>query len=97
MTKNKKKPQPYTTGQLNKLIDSLIHPLIKEDPGYIIMDTIFHALVEQDVSTTTRKFIKYNPPKLLQKLKDASQPRVPRRLIEFSAHATMRRGNTRGA
>ena len=65
----KKEARPYTEGELNKLIDSLYHPLFTTDQGYILVDSILHALVEQNPSTTTKKFIRYNLPKLLQKKK----------------------------
>jgi hypothetical protein len=62
-----KKPRsrPYTNGDLNKIIDSLIHPLAKRDASYIVLDTILHAIVEQNPPATIRKFIKYNLPKIL--------------------------------
>ena len=36
----------YTKGELNKLADSLCHPLFKVDKGFIILDGFLHALIE---------------------------------------------------
>lgn len=56
----------YTKGELNKLIDSLCHPLFEADEGFILVDGFLHAIVEQDPPVTVKKFIKYNLPKLLE-------------------------------
>jgi len=53
-------------GQLNKLIDSLLHPLFKKHPGFVILDGILHALVEQNPEESLHKFIKYNLDKLVK-------------------------------
>lgn len=58
----------YTQGELNKLIDSLCHPLAEADKGFILVDGILHGLVEQNPPLTIRKFIKYNLPKLIEQL-----------------------------
>lgn len=56
----------YTEGQLNKMIDSLFHPIAHRDPYYWLADTILHALVEQDPSVTVGKFMRYTAPKIIQ-------------------------------
>ena len=61
----KPKPKRCTKGELNQIIDALIHPLAKTDASYIVLDTILHGIVEQNPSTTIRKFIKYNLPKIV--------------------------------
>ena len=58
----------YTEGELNKLVDSLVHPLAKENPYIMILDGILHGIIEQNPSASTVKFIKYNLPKLLERL-----------------------------
>ena len=58
----------YTQGELNKLIDSLCHPLAETDKGFILVDGLLHAFVEQNPPVTIRKFIKYNLPKLIEQL-----------------------------
>ena len=67
--KKTRKPKPYTTGELNKLIDSLIHPLSKTDERFIFVDGLLHGLVEKDPPKSIRKFMKYNLPKLIKQLK----------------------------
>jgi hypothetical protein len=57
-----------TQGELNKLIDSLCHPLSKENKGFILVDGLLHGFVEQNPPVTIRKFIKYNLPKLIEQL-----------------------------
>jgi len=52
---------------LNKLIDSLIHPLYKQSAGWILVDGALHALVEQDPRSSTRKFVKYSLPLLIRR------------------------------
>jgi hypothetical protein len=42
---------PFTAGELNKLVDALLHPLIKRDPYFMILDGVLHSLAE------------HNPPK----------------------------------
>lgn len=64
----KKVRKLYTKGELNKLIDSLCHPLSKKDKGYILVDGLLHAMVERDPPRTVKKFIKYNLPKLMEEV-----------------------------
>ena len=66
--KKKRTSKPYTKGELNKLIDSLCHPLIKTNEGYTLVDGLLHGLVEQNPQLTIRKFIKYNLPKLMKQI-----------------------------
>ena len=62
----KKALKPYTKGGLNKIIDSLCHPLFQTNEGFILVDGILHAMVEQNPSTSIQKFIKYNLPIVLE-------------------------------
>ena len=57
-----------TKGQLNRLIDELLHPYFKVDAGYILLDGFLHALVEQNPNESFRKFLKYNLPRLIKEL-----------------------------
>ena len=59
-----------TTGDLNKLIDDLIHPYTKKYPALILVDGLLHAIVEQDPSTSMKKFLRYGVPKLLKHLQE---------------------------
>lgn len=50
------------------LIDEILHPHFDEYPGLIIIDSLLHAINEQNPEVSLRKFLKYNLPKLLQHL-----------------------------
>ena len=69
----KKTVKPYTKGELNKLIDSVCHPLSKKNEGFILVDGLLHAMVEQNPSETVKKFIKYNLPKILEQISQNSK------------------------
>jgi hypothetical protein len=45
-----------------------MHPHF-DDPAAIIIDSLLHAIVEQDPDASLRKFLKYNFPKLLKPTK----------------------------
>jgi hypothetical protein len=66
----------YTTGELNKIIDSFIHPFFGKENSFIILDGAVHALLEKDVPKSAGKFIKYNLPQLLKR---AGKKRTVRR------------------
>jgi len=51
---------------LNKLVDTLIHPYFDEYPAMILIDGLLHAMIEQNPNESLTKFIKYNLPKLLK-------------------------------
>ena len=59
---------PFTDGELNKLIDSLMHPMAREDPWYWALDGVLHGMVEQDPPVTARKFLRYNAPKIVRQV-----------------------------
>jgi hypothetical protein len=64
----RKRARPYSKGELNKLVDSFVHPLCKENNGLFFVDGFLHALIEQDPPQSVSKFIKYNLPKILEQL-----------------------------
>jgi len=65
----RKKRNTYSKGEINRLIDSLLHPLFDFNPTFNILDTIFHGFVEQNPSETALKFLKYNLPRIVMELK----------------------------
>jgi hypothetical protein len=71
--KTRKKPEIYTDGDLNKIIDAIFHPLAKKDANYMALDTFFHAIVEHNPSITIHKFIKYNLPKILDEFEKSKK------------------------
>lgn len=58
--------KPYTKGQLNKALDSILHPLFQTNEGYIVLDSLLHAAIEKNPSSSIRKFVRYNLPIILQ-------------------------------
>jgi len=75
MTKSRR--SPYTKGQLNKIIDGMVHPLARGDDKLmaLVLDSVLHAIIEQDVETSARKFTKYNAPLLISELTKESRKR----------------------
>ena len=71
-TKRKKK-SPYTKGELNKLIDSLVHPFCQRDTKFFLLDGVLHAIVEGDPPSSVRKFVKYNLPEIVKQLGEKQQ------------------------
>lgn len=68
MTRKKRAHKTYTKGELNKLIDSLCHPLFETNEGFILVDGLLHGLVEQNPQLTIRKFMKRNLRKLIEQI-----------------------------
>lgn len=64
----KRAKKAVSKGQLNRLIDDLLHPFFKVDPAFILLDGFLHGLVERDPSESTRKFLVYNLPELIKQL-----------------------------
>ena len=71
-----------TTGYLNKLIDDVVHPYVKNYPALIIVDALLHGIVEQDPKTSLTKFVRYNSSTLLKQVtrntKHRRKPRIKR-------------------
>ena len=72
-TARKRTKQPYSEGEINKLIDTLIHPLERADKRFVLVDGLLHGLVEQNPPTSVKKFIKYNLPELVKQLEKTSK------------------------
>ena len=64
----RKKHQLYSPGDLNRMIDSLLHPLARKDPRLWAVDTLLHAIVEQNPESTAKKFIRYNLPEITKEV-----------------------------
>lgn len=67
MTKMRKRKK-LSKGQLNKIVDTLAHPYFEEYPVLILIDGAVHGLIERNVRTSIRKFVKYNAPLILKEL-----------------------------
>ena len=64
--KRRKNRGSLTKGQLNKLIDTFVHPLFKKNQSFIYVDGVLHGLVEQNPPLSMKKFVKYNLPELMK-------------------------------
>jgi len=58
----------YSKGEINRLIDSLLHPLLDINPAFSLADTILHGLVEKNPPETALKFLRYNLPRIIREL-----------------------------
>jgi hypothetical protein len=67
--KRRKNPNPYSKGEMNRIIDGLVHPFFKTGKGFILIDGILHGLVEQNPPLSVKKFIKYNLTELTKPMK----------------------------
>ena len=65
-TRKKKRNAHYSKGEINKLVDGLIHPLAKADKSYILLDGLLHALNERNPPQSLRKFMKYDLPEIVK-------------------------------
>lgn len=74
-TRRRKRP-PFTVGEINKLIDVLIHPLAEKDKSFVFLDGVLHALNERNPPQSLRKFIKYNLPEIVKRREKDSRNRA---------------------
>jgi len=58
----------YSKGEVNRLIDSVIHPLFNLNQGFTVADAILHGFVERNPPETALKFIRYNLPKVIREM-----------------------------
>lgn len=65
-TSRKKTGINLTKGQLNRIIDTLLHRHFRRNPDLILLDGLAHAIVENDLEQSLRKFAKYGVPVLLK-------------------------------
>lgn len=68
MKRKRKHNKLYSKGQLNRIIDDLIHPFYGENEALRLLDGLLHGFVERDAAVSLEKFIKYNVPTLVKKL-----------------------------
>jgi len=68
MGSSKKRRSIYSKGELNRLVDDLLHPLFDINPALNLLDTILHGFVEQNPPETALKFLRYNLPSIIQEL-----------------------------
>jgi hypothetical protein len=75
----RKKESLFTEGELNKLIDSFLHPIARQDPYFWVADTLLHAMIEQDPGVTVDKFVRYTVPKILEQAAKRQKKRQKKR------------------
>jgi uncharacterized protein (DUF362 family) len=68
----KKRRRQYSKGELNRLIDDLVHPLADQRPELMILDTFLHACVERNPRETATKFVRYSLPEIIRKIIERS-------------------------
>jgi len=64
----KKERRHYSKGELNRLIDDLIHPLYDRNPELMVVDVVLHGLLEQNPPETVLKFIRYSLPRVVKEI-----------------------------
>jgi hypothetical protein len=75
----KRKGSKVTKGELNRLIDALLHRHFSENVGFILLDGLLHAVVERSPEESALKFIRYNFPALIRHTALKKQGRGKRR------------------
>jgi hypothetical protein len=63
--RSRSRSRPYTTGEVNRMVDALLHPLAEVDPAFLVLDGVVHCMIEQNPPESVLKFIHHNLPKLL--------------------------------
>jgi hypothetical protein len=43
--------QPYSRGEVNRIIDAFIHPLARHEIAFLLLDGVLHAAVERNPSS----------------------------------------------
>jgi hypothetical protein len=62
------KIMPYSRGQLNRLVDGLVHPLYEKSELYRVADGLLHGVVERNMRVSAKKFVRYNLPEVVKKI-----------------------------
>jgi len=58
----------YSKSDVNKIIDSLLHPLINEYQFLRFIDGLLHAINENNQKESLEKFVKYHGSELLEEI-----------------------------
>jgi len=69
---------PYSKGEVNKIIDSLLHPLMKGHPWLVMVDGLLHAINEGG-QKSLEKFIRYNIKPLVEAIEKELRRQVEQR------------------
>jgi hypothetical protein len=63
-----RKGEPYSVGQINKLVDDLVHPFYEKNQWFRVVDGVLHGVVEGNARVSAKKFVKYNLPEIVRKI-----------------------------
>ncbi len=81
--------RPYSQGEVNRLTDSLLHPLAKEDKRILLLDAFIHGLIEKNPPASVRKFLRYTLPDLVaQTQKDQKTNHLTRQAVKLLGELT---------
>jgi hypothetical protein len=64
----KSRSKTFSKGELNRLVDSIIHPVYKQSEAFRIVDGLLHGIIEENPPVSVRKFIRYNLPEVIKKI-----------------------------
>ncbi len=56
----KKKDLKFTKGQANRIADVVIHRYFSKNIGFIVLDGLVHACIENNPQMSFEKFLQYN-------------------------------------
>ncbi len=68
--RRRNKQSLYSRGDINRLVDAAVHPLLKESKIFLVVDELGHMLVERDPRESLLKFTRYQLPQVLKELLD---------------------------
>jgi hypothetical protein len=68
--RKKKTGKTHSKGELNRLTDSCLHPLYKNNQLLRILDGLVHAAIEQNPKESAKKFLIYNGRDILKEIID---------------------------
>jgi len=66
--RRKRRGIKVTTGDLNRLIDDILHRHFSENVGFVFVDGLLHAVVERNPEESVRKFVRFNVPVLVREM-----------------------------
>ena len=67
-SRRKRRGIKVTKGDLNRLIDDILHRHFSENVGFVIVDGLLHAVVERNPDESIRKFVRFNVPVLVREM-----------------------------
>lgn len=78
-SRRKRRGMKLTKGEVNRLIDAILHRHFSENVGFIIVDGLLHAIVERNPKESASKFVRYNVPALIKEMARKKRVKEKRR------------------